>query len=699
MRGKLFCMVTVLLLFCCAFALAEEPEGPVNPERMEVLNHSLVESTSFPMLRSTRLYSAAPTDEVTWSTHKDGEVAYDSACVFNVEASDGGDYQYEFYFGENSSVFGNSWVVYRQRKSTLNSFTLCPIVVPGEYRLLVNIYEITGATRLKQLVYRYDVAEDEDHPSLDAICDSILEDCRGATDFDTALNLHDWITHHAYYDNSLSYYGADGVLVRGYGVCDSYSKAYYLLLEKAGIPVARPGGANHAWNRIYLNGAWYQVDPTWDDNASGDCVSAVSGLESHEYFCVTDALMKASGHSYTVDAGAPCESLTMNYFAVRGGWDEWEISFLDDLQAGMALGRPGLGVSCPGETMRHLTILCSILNEQPQWTADYADGQSLAFRYDYGDTVFSVALADAGTLSGSWLYTVDENSATVNAWLGVRVILAVPSTLGGEPVKGIADRVFRGDTRLNTLTFPSSLRTLGEEALLGCTSLTSLTLPEAMTLIGDNALPEGIVLTCPKSSPLAKALGAADYPFIDSSEPVWTLQWVGNETLATVAYAGGTDTVMLPEGISGLGALDLGNTQLLRTGSSVIWTDTEHAAVHPPAIILCTASSEALEQWCALNGSAILTEDDRTILPGSLDTIEPEAFYGAALRWIVIPEGCTSIGDQAFAGCAGLKLVQIPESVTAIGSEAFESGVTILTSAGSEAALWAGNNGLTVLTE
>ena len=45
---------------------------------------------------------------------------------------------------------------------------------------------------------------------------------------------------------------------------------------------------------------------------------------------------------------------------------------------------------------------------------------------------------------------------------------------------------------------------------------------------------------------------------------------------------------------------------------------------------------------------------------------------------VKIPEGCTSIGPEAFADCSGLTSIEIPSSVTGIGDEAFYgcSGLT-----------------------
>ncbi len=107
-----------------------------------------------------------------------------------------------------------------------------------------------------------------------------------------ALEIHDKLLDMVTYDTGLadvflgddqSYdygYSAYGALVqnsRGVphtAVCDGYSYAYEYLLQQVGVEVTRVGGnagdteaelMPHSWNLVRLDGEWYEVDPTWDD--------------------------------------------------------------------------------------------------------------------------------------------------------------------------------------------------------------------------------------------------------------------------------------------------------------------------------------------------------------------------------------------------------------------------------------------------
>ena len=62
----------------------------------------------------------------------------------------------------------------------------------------------------------------------------------------------------------------------------------------------------------------------------------------------------------------------------------------------------------------------------------------------------------------------------------------------------------------------------------------------------------------------------------------------------------------------------------------------------------------------------------KVIINEGVTSIGYQAFYGcSSLTSINIPEGVTSIGNDAFSGCSSLTSIIIPEGVTAIGETAF----------------------------
>ena len=62
------------------------------------------------------------------------------------------------------------------------------------------------------------------------------------------------------------------VLMEGFGVCSDYAEATALLMNLAGIECYEiesiPGdenGPGHAWNLVKIDGVYYEIDATWDD--------------------------------------------------------------------------------------------------------------------------------------------------------------------------------------------------------------------------------------------------------------------------------------------------------------------------------------------------------------------------------------------------------------------------------------------------
>lgn len=72
-------------------------------------------------------------------------------------------------------------------------------------------------------------------------------------------------------------------------ICDGLSKAFLSLCTIEGIPCLKISGTvseeGHAWNKVYVNNAWYMVDTTW-----GNSLETTTGNEylNHEYLLVPD---------------------------------------------------------------------------------------------------------------------------------------------------------------------------------------------------------------------------------------------------------------------------------------------------------------------------------------------------------------------------------------------------------------------------
>ena len=84
-----------------------------------------------------------------------------------------------------------------------------------------------------------------------------------------------------------------GFMENRHVVCDGYANVYSWMLMELGVDsyIVHGGtnGGRHAWNKVCLNGNWYNVDVCWND----------TGFFLRRYFLKSDAWMMEHVHSFT----------------------------------------------------------------------------------------------------------------------------------------------------------------------------------------------------------------------------------------------------------------------------------------------------------------------------------------------------------------------------------------------------------------
>ena len=460
---------------------------------------------------------------------------------WTVVASGGdGVYSYAFSIYHRSGTSG--WFSFEasQALSGSNEFYHTPKQAKGQYLVEVSVYDSSGAyIKWQSLVYETDAGEGSAAQKAQQIVDECLLKA-GKSDYAKALWLHDWLILNADYDYTYQYYYADGVLLHGTGVCQSYALAYDMMLKMAGIDclyiTGEAGGESHAWNLVRLEGEWYHVDVTWDDPAPGS--------ETRKYFCVTDEIMRKD-HTWEKGSGVMPECSAEEYL-YAGLAAAVNVSSAEELRAELnALASKKKGYAefiCTDEEKAFdmesaLSVWLSYdAASKGVQRVEYAvDGSWAMVKLDFGkgfpdstqaqclfvaeehvhleagDTyALTVQTLPAAASRENITYTSENEAAVkvnggvltalapgfsvitvslpngenmqVEVWVKTAGVLLIPSG-----TKVIEEEAFALCTSLQKVCVPSGAETISKGAFSGCESLVSILIPESVTEISPDA--------------------------------------------------------------------------------------------------------------------------------------------------------------------------------------------------------------------
>ncbi len=219
--------------------------------------------------------------------------------------------------------------------------------------------------------------------------DVYLEGLDGLNEYEKELEIHDRLSYSVEYSHleelPREYHTAEGSLLEGVGVCDSFAKALQLIYSRAGIDsiivLGSLDGNPHAWNMVKINNEWYHVDLT-----SSHSIYEETGIVNHAYFNLDTESEKRFASLDSEELIPEAYQNTYNYY----NYNELVISNDDDIY-------------------QRLSDICNKF-EGENYIEFYLEG-------NVGDRITSILIAlrtiDSSFLDGTRLYYYNIENAII----------------------------------------------------------------------------------------------------------------------------------------------------------------------------------------------------------------------------------------------------------------------------------------------
>ena len=263
-------------------------------------------------------------------------------------------------------------------------------------------------------------------------------------------------------------------------------------------------------------------------------------------------------------------------------------------------------------------------------------------------------------VEGGYL-TFDKKTGTVTDCDSSVTKANIPHTIKGVTVTSIGDQAFYNCTSLTSVTIPDSVTSIGDRAFRYCISLTSVTIPDSVTSIGEYTFSWCTSLTSATIPDSVTSIGEFAFHNCKSLTSMTIPRSVVSIGYDAFGWCESLTSVTILDGVRSIGNsafTDCKSLTSVTIPNSV--TSIGRGAFSSCASLTGIWVAEGNSHYVS-DASGVLFNKDKTTLvqcPGAF------AVY-------TIPGSVTSIGDDAFSGCASLTSVTIPDSVTSIGNYAF----------------------------
>ena len=283
---------------------------------------------------------------------------------------------------------------------------------------------------------------------------------------------------------------------------------------------------------------------------------------------------------------------------------------------------------------------------------------------------------------------VDGQAIVTDCSEDVFDVIRIPSKLGGYPVTAIADYALANCMNVYEIYIPEGVTTIGNHAFDYSWRLDMISLPSTLTSIGTDVAKNCSYLNTIyfagtrdqwEQISIAESnenFNAASVKF--TSDPWWylTFEVKDDEVIVTDCDEYYEGEIVIPQSMYGLPITTIGDRAFENCESITSVTLSGNVqTIGDYAFSFCRAMEYINIEGLVLEIGEGAFFDCQSLtsfdIPEYITTIEPETFaFCAGLTSIEIPIGVKTIGNSAFS-CTGLTEITIPNSVTGIGDYAF----------------------------
>lgn len=309
------------------------------------------------------------------------------------------------------------------------------------------------------------------------------------------------------------------------------------------------------------------------------------------------------------------------------------------------------------------------------------------------ENAFSAALLSNQTEEG--LVYLGSEQDLVISYIGVDAELTVP-----EGVRFLGGGFARDNKTMTSVSLPEGLLSIGVEAFRECKVLTTYNIPSTVTRICEGAFRTTRHLTVIDIPASVTAID--DYAFFETNDVVSITIGENVKTIGMEAFDYNllvTD-IHIPSSVEYIGANAFLKCLALTSvtgGENITYVGSRAFDEDPWYVNLCHGTDSPFG-FLSENGKILIlydaTEGEVTV-PDGVVCLSSAFQNVAAVKKVIINDGCEIITDYAFASCSGLKDIVIPASVTTIEGHAFDNitdRITIHCEAGSYAEEFAKKN-------